>query len=522
MAMYTPVTWSYVLIRLLFRFVLKIFYGTIVVENANLIPETGKACLLVTSVPESRRNMLRLTAKATQFGRRTFTSWLIESAGTVPLQRKRDHPDGSVDNSQVMAKLVDALALGDAVCLFPEGLSRYHPSLAPLRTGVARLASDVLNRMRTDPDFEIYIQNCSITYMHRQHFRSDVLVTFHPPLKYTPKENPELLEPVDFAQIRSVTANMHRQISSGTFDSPSWSLIRISKLAARIYSPLGTRMTLGDHVRVARAFLEAFKTVQNVSVDVSEDEGDDGELHAAVEAKHLLEDLKVYQDQLSAWGIKDDRIRRPLSRRKILYRMMIRLSWLLFLFTVSTPGLLLWLPIFATTFYAVHNFTKTGPIFDTWDEIAQYKLIYGLMSGIMVWFSAVACTFPIAFITIWAIPVLMWMTLRWLEDAISSFRAFTALYRLLMIGRPMLKKMCEERVSLHSRVMNLATRLELPSDPELHYAEKGGKEKGRIRGKWDSGKRYFSITRRRKRDWNETLRLYDKVDYPDDDLFASI
>ncbi len=63
--------------------------------------------LLVTSVPETRRNMLRLTAKATQFGRRTFTSWLIESAGTVPLQRKRDHPDGSVDNSQVMAKLVD-------------------------------------------------------------------------------------------------------------------------------------------------------------------------------------------------------------------------------------------------------------------------------------------------------------------------------------------------------------------------------------------------------------------------------
>jgi hypothetical protein len=28
--------------RLLFRFVLKIFYGTIVIENADLIPETGR------------------------------------------------------------------------------------------------------------------------------------------------------------------------------------------------------------------------------------------------------------------------------------------------------------------------------------------------------------------------------------------------------------------------------------------------------------------------------------------------
>ena len=100
--------------------------------------------------------MLRLTAKATQFGHRTFTSWLIESAGTVPIKRKKDHLDGQVDNSDAMEKLMEvcfplcdsfiscdignlstkkALELGDAVCLFPEGLSRFHPTIAPLKTG---------------------------------------------------------------------------------------------------------------------------------------------------------------------------------------------------------------------------------------------------------------------------------------------------------------------------------------------------------------------------------------------------
>lgn len=34
--------WSYLLIRLLFKFVLKIFYGTIVVEGTENIPERGK------------------------------------------------------------------------------------------------------------------------------------------------------------------------------------------------------------------------------------------------------------------------------------------------------------------------------------------------------------------------------------------------------------------------------------------------------------------------------------------------
>lgn len=71
------------------------------------------------------------------------------------------------------------------------------------------------------------------------------------------------MEPVDFANIRAVTAQMHNKISSGTFDSPSWDLIRTAKLAARMYAPLGTMMTLGDHVRIVRTFLEEFKTLQS-------------------------------------------------------------------------------------------------------------------------------------------------------------------------------------------------------------------------------------------------------------------
>jgi hypothetical protein len=51
--------------------------------------------------------MLRLTAKATQFGHKTFTSWLIESAGTVPIKRRKDSVDGSTDNSDAMLKLME-------------------------------------------------------------------------------------------------------------------------------------------------------------------------------------------------------------------------------------------------------------------------------------------------------------------------------------------------------------------------------------------------------------------------------
>ncbi|KAJ4483190.1 hypothetical protein J3R30DRAFT_3285480 [Lentinula aciculospora] len=525
MAKGTPTPWPYTLIRLLFQFTLKVFYGTIVVSNAHFIPETGKPCivcanhsnsltdalLLVTSVPSNRRNMLRLTAKSTQFGRKTFTSWLIESAGTVPIHRRKDF-DVPVDNSQAMEALIKALEAGDAVMMFPEGMSRFHPTIAPLKTGVARLASDVLSQHRDDPQFEIYILNCSITYMHRQHWRSDVLVTWHPPMVLRPKDNPELLKPVKHETIRAVTTQIYEQISSGTFDSPSWHLVQLSKLAARMYAPLGTTMSLGDHVRITRTFLEAFK-------DAHEDSSEENQpIHPEiVKTMQLQTDLKEYQHRLMSYGIKDDRVRRPLSRHDIVRRMTIRLFWSCILFSISIPGLVLWLPVILSTLYAVHEFKKSGPIFDTFDEIAQYKLIYGLMSGICVWLGGVILTLPFALVTIFLIPATMWMTLRWMEDCIASSRAFFALFRLLRVGKHTLNEMRILRNGLHREIVELGISLGLPPKPEEFFVLAGGQEKGRVVGPWQSKAGYFSIRRRRKRDWNETLRLYDKVDYPDDD-----
>lgn len=52
-----------------------------------------------------RRNMLHLTAKSTQFGKKSLTSWLIEAAGTVPIQRRKDFAEGVANNDASMAIL---------------------------------------------------------------------------------------------------------------------------------------------------------------------------------------------------------------------------------------------------------------------------------------------------------------------------------------------------------------------------------------------------------------------------------
>jgi len=74
------------------------------------------------------------------------------------------------------------------------------------------------------------------------------------------------------------------------------------------------------------------------------------------------------------------------------------------------------------------------------------------------------------------------------------------------------------RADLQRRVVYLAVHgLGLPADPESYFVKYGGKDKGRVVGRWASKTKYFSVRRRRKRDWNETLRLYELFDYPSED-----
>jgi len=116
------------------------------------------------------------------------------------------------------------------------------------------------------------------------------------------------------------------------------------------------------------------------------------------------------------------------------------------------------------------------------------------------------------------VPGLMWMSLRWFEDAVSAARALFALGRLLRVNPATLARLRATRADLHRRLMHLAAHgLDLPPNPEEYFGLYGGKDKGRLIGRLASRAEYFSVRRRRKRDWNETLRLYEQFDYTPED-----
>jgi glycerol-3-phosphate O-acyltransferase / dihydroxyacetone phosphate acyltransferase len=90
-------------------------------------------------VSAAARRPVRFLAKAPLFSDPVI-GWLIRGAGAIPVHRKQDDPTQMARNADAFEAAHAALAGGDAVGIFPEGVSHDEPSLAPLRTGAARIA----------------------------------------------------------------------------------------------------------------------------------------------------------------------------------------------------------------------------------------------------------------------------------------------------------------------------------------------------------------------------------------------
>ena len=135
------------LIRALSRGLLALFYRRVDVIGAERVPPRGPVILaanhqnalvdpmlLLASIP---RTLVPL-AKAPLF-RHPVIGPLIRLAGAIPVTRRQDVGGGPAGNEGMFEAAAATLGRGEAILVFPEGVSQPEPALMPLRTGAARM-----------------------------------------------------------------------------------------------------------------------------------------------------------------------------------------------------------------------------------------------------------------------------------------------------------------------------------------------------------------------------------------------
>jgi 1-acyl-sn-glycerol-3-phosphate acyltransferase len=135
------------LIRALVRALLSVFYRRVDVVGLEHVPATGPLLvaanhqnglvdpmLLIATMPRT----LRPLAKSGLF-RHPLIGPFLGLAHALPVYRRQDADGDTSRNAETFRAVSNALAQGQAIVIFPEGVSQPEPILKALRTGAARL-----------------------------------------------------------------------------------------------------------------------------------------------------------------------------------------------------------------------------------------------------------------------------------------------------------------------------------------------------------------------------------------------
>lgn len=175
----------YALLRAIAGVALRWYYRDIQVEGLERIPRTCPL-LLVVNHPNALIDALLvawvvprrvlITAKSTLF-RNKIAAAVLRWLGVVPLRRATDEASGGTldpsRNLDTFRAVVDALAQRRTVLIFPEGKSHDEPSLAPLKTGAARMA---LQAAQSGVVSDLIVLPIGLTFERKQAPRTRVLV----------------------------------------------------------------------------------------------------------------------------------------------------------------------------------------------------------------------------------------------------------------------------------------------------------------------------------------------------------
>lgn len=364
---------AYRFLRLLLRLAVGGFFRRIEVVGLENVPRHGPV-IFCGNHPNSLLDPVLITvfcgrivhfaAKDVLFQSRLLRVFL-KIFGAVPVARRRDHPDGTLDNRAAFDTLFEVLAQGRCMGIFPEGISHNEAQLQNLKTGAARIALGLADRRPELRPQDVCIVPCGLNYFHRHRFRSSVLIQFGDPIRLTEADLADYRED-ERASVRQLTDDIERHLRSLTVNAEDWDTIRVLDGVRRLYQP--RKLSLEERVELARRFNTHFPEVK-----------DEPEVVA------LVDRVGRYLDRLAASGIADIELRRPFSpaqrARKLARHGMLLLVWL----PLAAVGIVLHLPIAVLLAWAGERWAPRKDVVGTTKFLLGFLLILVLYAVLFVY-----------------------------------------------------------------------------------------------------------------------------------------
>ena len=318
----------YVLLRAIAGIALRWYYRDIHVEGLDRIPPRRPA-LLVVNHPNALVDALLvgwvfprrvlITAKSTLFAN-PIAGALLRFLGVLPLRRAKDETPGEradpTRNRSTFESVHQALSRRGTVLIFPEGKTHDEPSLAPLKTGAARMALHA----RDAGDVEgLVVVPIGLTFERKDVPRSRVLVQIGEPIAMD-----SWREPVGTKPPEALTMEIETRLRAVTFNYSSADdatrAVRLASLIAALFEPVPT---LGVVDRRLGAETAITRRIEELSARLP---FADAALRAR--ADQLVRRLEAVQRVASKHGVLIEDVGITLEPHRAV-RFVVREGWLL-------------------------------------------------------------------------------------------------------------------------------------------------------------------------------------------------
>ena len=203
---------------------------------------------------------------------------LSRAAGAIPIYRRADGAD-MAQNDAMFAAVYDALEAGEAICLFPEGISHNEPEIQPLKTGAARMALGA--EAQHDWKLGVRILPVGLHYRSKARFQSSVAIEVGEPIRAADYRDAFTSDTKAAAQ--QLTEDIRDAMQQVTLNLASWQDLPLLRLAEKLLPAGG-----GHQVQRLRSFAEIGKRMEQ-------------EDPAAL--SRLREQLAVFAARLEAGGV---------------------------------------------------------------------------------------------------------------------------------------------------------------------------------------------------------------------------
>lgn len=167
-----------------------------------------------------------------------------------------------VDQSEMYDSVFRSLSDGGCIGIFPEGGSHDRPSMLPLKAGVAIIA---LNALARDPDCNLTILPCGLSYFNPNKFRSRAVVEFGDPVKVRPEQVSAFKQGKDAKRetVGSLLQIIQDALAAVTQQAPDHETLALVQATRRLYRPLRMKLPLPVVVEMNRKIMAGYTRYQD-------------------------------------------------------------------------------------------------------------------------------------------------------------------------------------------------------------------------------------------------------------------